>query len=120
MGVVYHAVYLEYFETARTELLRSHGMPYAQIEADGLMLPVLGAQLLIKRPARYDDVIDVTAFIPQVEGARLKIDYECRRDGELLVTGSTEHAFTRIDDMKPVRPPGDFIRLVRGGSGNRP
>ncbi|MCE2504400.1 MAG: hypothetical protein J4G05_10135 [Chlorobi bacterium] len=41
MNVVYHGVYLEYFETGRTELLRDLGMPYSSIEQNGLMLPVL-------------------------------------------------------------------------------
>ncbi len=32
MGVVYHGRYLEWFEGARTEMLRDHGLPYKDLE----------------------------------------------------------------------------------------
>ena len=44
MGVAYHANYFRWFEMGRTELFRSLGMPYRQIEAKGFMLPILECQ----------------------------------------------------------------------------
>jgi acyl-CoA thioester hydrolase len=112
MGVVYHSVYLEFFETARTELLRAHGMPYASIEAKGLMLPVLEASLQIKGGARYDDVIDIESSIAPMEGVRMRITYRLLRGDELLVSGHTVHAFVTADAMRPARPPKDFLALL--------
>lgn len=113
MGVVYHGVYLEYFETGRTELLRDYGMAYSSIEARGLLLPVLEVGVQMKRPARYDDLLTVYALIDQLPTARLRIRYELYCNDTLLVTGHTLHAFVTSDGMRPVRPPQDFIALLR-------
>lgn len=114
MGVVYHARYLEYFETGRTELLRDLGLPYASIEARGVLLPVLEAHVVMRRPARYDDLLTVVSMLRELPTARMSIDYEIMRDGELLVTGSTVHAFTTADGMRPVRPPRELMEVMRG------
>lgn len=112
MGVVYHAVYVEYLETGRTEMMRDLGMSNAALESGGVMLPVLGFGLTIKRPARYDEILTVHTFVRHPIGARFRLEYEVRRDDELLATGFTEHAFTTVDAMKPVRPPRAFVELI--------
>lgn len=116
MGVVYHGVYLEFFETGRTELLRTCGMAYSSIERGGLLLPVLEATLQIQRPARYDELITVTATMKEPTGIRLLIEYQIHRGDLLLVTGSTIHVFTTADGMKPVRPPAGFLEVLRQGN----
>jgi acyl-CoA thioester hydrolase len=112
MGVVYHGRYLEYFETGRTELLRDLGLAYATIEAGGILLPVLEAHLVMRRPARYDELLTVVSFLRELPTARLHIDYEIHRDDEILATGATVHAFTTADGMRPVRPPRAFMELM--------
>ena len=116
MGVVYHGVYLEFFETGRTELLRTCGMAYSNIERGGLLLPVLEATLQIQRPARYDELIAVTATMHEPTGIRLLIQYQIHRGDLLLVSGSTTHVFTTADGMKPFRPPAGFLEVLRQGN----
>lgn len=116
MGVVYHGVYLEFFETGRTELLREIGMAYSSIERSGFMLPVLEATMKLRRPARYDDLLTVISTISDPITARLKIDYEIRNGDQILITGHTVHAFTTVDGMRPVRPPRDFLALIESAS----
>ncbi len=112
MGVVYHGVYLEFFETGRTELLRDLGMAYSSIERGGFLLPVLEARMKLHRPARYDQLLTVITTISEPLSARLHIDYEIRFEETRLVTGRTVHAFTTADGMRPVRPPRDFVALL--------
>ncbi|MBC8144801.1 MAG: acyl-CoA thioesterase [bacterium] len=112
MGIVYHGRYLEYFETGRTEMLREFGLAYSAIEASGILLPVLEAHLILKRPARYDEMLTIVTMMRAMPTARMQIDYEILRGDELLVTGSTSHAFTTVDTMKPVRPPKEFMALM--------
>lgn len=112
MGVVHHAVYLEFFEQGRTELLRQIGMAYAELERSGVMLPVLEYSARMIRSGRYDDIVRVVSRLRIPDGPRLRIDYEIRRQGELLVTGHTVHAFTNVDRMKPIRPPRAFMSLI--------
>src|SRR6185295_5916182 len=112
MGVVYNGVYLEFFETGRTEMLRELGMPYASIELSGVMLPVLEASAKFLQPARYDDLLTVVTYLRHPVTARMRIEYEIYNGEQLLVTGFTLHAFNTIDTMRPVRPPREFLELV--------
>ena len=108
MGVVYHANYLPWFEVARTHLLKEHGMPYRQLEADGYRLPVLEVNARYLRPAVYDDLITLVVSLREKPLLRIRLDYEVLRGEELLVTGYTLHAFVDLQG-RPVRPPAQFV-----------
>ena len=106
MGVVYYSRYFEFFEQARTEMLKSINLIVTDIENDGYFLPVVTATADYKEGARFEDKIFIRTMIKKVPQARMKIDYEVYRktDNQLLVTGRTVHGF--IDkDGKPKRPP---------------
>ncbi len=110
MGVAYHANYLRWFEIGRTELLRSWGLPYRQIESRGLLLPVAEAQCKFAAPAKYDDMLIIkTTLDPDCKGG-LKFDYRVLSQDEhiLHATGYTRHAFVNTDG-RVIRPP-QFIR----------
>ena len=106
MGVVYYSRYFEFFEQARTEMLKSINLIVTDIEKDGYFLPVVTATADYKEGAHFEDKIFIRTMIRKVPQARMKIDYEVYRktDNQLLVTGHTVHGF--IDkDGKPKRPP---------------
>ncbi len=105
MGVVYYANYLVYFERLRTELLREAGLPYLQMEEEGIMLPVIEAACYYKKPAAYDDLLEISGWVDEVKGPRVKIYCEVRKNGELLVFGHTVHACVDVNTRRPVRPP---------------
>jgi len=92
MGIVYYANYLRYFEAARGALLRQHGVSARDIDAQGVMFPVTEASCRYRRPARYEDLLDVHIAIAELGHARIRFAYEVRRGGELLVDGHTVHA----------------------------
>ena len=107
MGVVYHGSYLPWFEVGRTDLMKQYGLPYRQLEAEGFFLPVLEVGARYLKPARYDDTITIVTTLREKPLLRIKLEYEVRRDDELLATGFTLHAF--IDRAgRPVRPPASF------------
>jgi len=104
MGIVYHANYLPWFEVGRTKLLKEIGVPYKKLEEEGYRLPVLEVSAKYVRPAVYDDTLEIISTVSEKPLLRIRIDYEVRRDGELLATGNTVHAF--VDKLgRPVRPP---------------
>lgn len=111
MGIVYHGAYLPWFEIGRTGLLRQHGLPYRELEAEGYRLPVLEVGVKYLRPALYDDVVDVYTTLREKPSVRIKLEYELKRGDELLATGWTLHAF--IDrEGRPVRPPARFTAAI--------
>jgi acyl-CoA thioester hydrolase len=89
MGFVHHAHYLVYFELGRVELLRSRGLNYKEIEAQGYFLVIAKAQLRYHRPARYDDLLVLRTHVVRATGARIDHRYELTRDGELIAEGET-------------------------------
>jgi acyl-CoA thioester hydrolase len=110
MGVVYHANYFVWFEVGRTDLLRSTGWTYREMEADGLSLPVIEAHCEFKQPARYDDELEVKTIGELMSPVRVAFNYEIVRqaDGGLLATGRTVHA-TLDREGRPSRLP-DRVR----------
>jgi acyl-CoA thioester hydrolase len=114
MGVVHHSVYPLYFEEARTELMRAVGFRYADLEADGYLLPLADIGIRFIRGAVYDDTLVLTARLTEVTKVRVVIEYEVFRqaDGERLATGRTHHACTG-KDLRPRRLPAEVHEAFR-------
>ena len=114
MGVVYYANYLVMFERARNELMRASGYTYKECESEGWGLPVTHAELDYKASAKYDDLLEVSAWVQAQKGVRLEIACEVRRkaDGALLVSGFTRHAFIDLKTFRPCPPTEKFIAAV--------
>ncbi len=101
-GVVYNANYLRYFEIGRTEMMRSWALPYSEIEARGLILPVTETYLRYKAPAAYDDLITIATSLVELRKVSCRFHYRITRlrdDGreQLLVRGFTKHACVNRD-----------------------
>ncbi len=114
MKFVYYAKYFEYFEQGRSDLLRDIGLPYPQIEAMGLFLPVIEAHAKYKKAARYDDLLHVVTYFREIPVARIRLEYEVFRDGETeaIVEGYTVHTFLNAATGKPTRAPAQFVEAI--------
>lgn len=111
MGVVYYANYLVYFEMARSEMMREAGLPYSELEARGLRLPVIEAHCEYKAPARFDDLVEIRTLCSEIRGARVRIEYELSRGGVLLATGHTVHACVSPEG-RVIRPFPELSRIM--------
>jgi len=116
MGVVYYGNYLTMFERARNELMRAGGLTYKDCEAQGWGLPVTHAECDYRGSARYDDLLEITAWVQSQKGVRVEIACEIRRKGEenVLVKGFTRHAFVDLKTFRPCPPPDCFLRMMSG------
>lgn len=114
MGVVYHTNYLNWFEVGRTELIRHAGLTYRQLEEKGMLLPLTDASLSYKKPAKYDDVVEIRTTVAEISPLRLTFAYEIYRlpEKDLLVTGKTMHVFTSTE-LKPIRLPRSEPEVYR-------
>ncbi len=89
MGLLHHANYLVYFEQARTELLRSLGWSYRDLEDQGFLLVLTKVEVQYRKPAYYDDVLTIRTTVARTTWVRIDHKYEVLRDGVLLAEGAT-------------------------------
>ena len=117
MGVVYHANYVVWMEVGRVEAMRAAGLNYAKMEREGIRVAVIGVELQYKAAARYDDLVDITARVVDVQSRMMRIEYDIHRaaDGQLLAQGATKHLFVNTD-LKPIRCPEKYYAVFTGAS----
>lgn len=116
LNVVYYANYFIYFEMARGELLRESGIPCGELEEKGIFLPVVECGCVYRRPAGYDELIEVRSVCSCIRKTRLRIDCEVYRGEELLVKGYTVHV-NMNSGGKAVRLPQELVELCVDGRG---
>jgi acyl-CoA thioester hydrolase len=94
MRVVYHSNYLIWCEIGRTEMIRSLGTPYSELERQDVTLAVVEASIRFHAAARYDNLIRVTTTISEVRSRTLTFEYVISNaeTGERFVTASTKLA----------------------------
>jgi acyl-CoA thioester hydrolase len=102
MGVVYHGHYAQFYEIGRTEAIRQIGYTYKDIEAMGIIMPVIDIHSRFLRPAKYDDLITVKTTLRELP-VNHKIVFHSEiynAKDELLNTGTVTLYFMHADDMK--------------------
>jgi acyl-CoA thioester hydrolase len=112
MGLMHHSKYFEYFEMARTELLRQAGFRYRDLEERGILFVVAKTACQFKRPARYDDVLKLKVIITRQTRARIDHAYELYRDGLLLCEATTTLACVNRQGQ-PIPIPEEMIPPAR-------
>lgn len=119
-GIVYFANYLKFAERARTEYLRSLGVDQSDLRRErGIFFAVHRAEIDYLKPARLDDLLQVTAELVFMNFVRFDAEQLVRRGTEVLA-----RLFTRVvclsNEGRPARLPRDlyqlFLPLVRPGN----
>ena len=104
MGYLHHAKYWEYFEYARTELLRCRGIRYRDLESQGVFFVVYKAQCKYLTPIRYDDLATVTVWVERITRTRVDHVYEITSDGRRMCEASTTLACVGRDGRPILMP----------------
>jgi acyl-CoA thioester hydrolase len=114
MGYVYYGNYAQYYEIGRVEAMRAFGLSYAEMEEQGVMMPVVKMECHYRRPARYDQLITVVTRIASMPRARVDFLYEILDEqGEMLNYGTTQLVFVNSQTMRPMRSPTYFTEALR-------
>ena len=117
MGTFYNSRALEWFECGRTEFLRQLGIPYADMERRGVMLPLVEAHVEYLSRARYDDLLRVAVTAAMAGKARLRFNVRIAlaAGDQPVAAGYTVHAIV-APDGKPIRPPPWLLEAVARAS----
>ena len=114
MGVVYYGNYPKFYEIGRTEMIRSLGMPYADLERTGIIMPVRDMTCNYIKSAHYDQLLTIRTRIEEIPKARMKFFYEIYNENkELVHTGETTLVFLAMKTNRPVRAPELLIKKLK-------
>lgn len=102
MGVIHHSVYPVWFEAARTEIIKTAGISYSELEKSGVMTPLSELNCKYLRPVKYEDVVTIETRISKLTFARIEFSYRVVLDGEIMASGSTLHGFVDSRTFRPI------------------
>jgi acyl-CoA thioester hydrolase len=111
MSVVYYGNYAEYFEVGRTESIRQLGFTYKDLEAKGIMMPVVELHAKYLRPAKYDDLLTIRTTLRELPTDH-KMEFHTEvlnENNKLLCTGRVVLFFLNMSDQKRAKMPSDML-----------
>ncbi|WP_257387728.1 tol-pal system-associated acyl-CoA thioesterase [Tahibacter caeni] len=116
-GVVYHASYLRFLERARSEYLRHLGIEQERLRNDNnLVFVVRDIAIGFAKPARLDDLLDVTVALTERRPASLVFQQQILRaaDGLLLSEARVRAACVDAAGFRPRPIPDDlFVEISK-------
>lgn len=115
MNVVYHGNYAQYFEVGRVEAFRQLGLSYKDMEASGVVMPVIEWTAKFIRPARYDDLLTIRTSVRKwPEDYRIELHQEVfNEQGKLLTTGKVLLYFMKAATMEKTGMPAEMANMLR-------
>ena len=115
-GVVYYANYLRFMERARTEWIRMLGFEQDRlIRDDGILFAVRSASLEYLRPARFNDLLNVSVRLVERRRASLAFEQVVSRlddDSDILCTGSVRIACLTAESLEPTPIPAYLLEEI--------
>lgn len=113
-GVVYHSQYLNFMERARTEFLRSLGFMQTTLRDDlGVLFVVRDIQIRFKKPAKFDDQLNVNCQLVSVGRSLLAFEQNIYRGDEHLIAAKVDVVCIGADSFKPISIPETMTRLLK-------
>ncbi len=99
MLVVHHSNYIRWFEEARMDYLEQADFPYQEIEAQGILIPVLEASCKYRQAVRFGEAVQIETEVARANGVRFTLSYRVYDESHniLHATGSTAHCFLSQD-----------------------
>lgn len=103
MGIVHHSNYIRFLEEARCAFLDEIGLPYSELEKQGIMIPVLNVNCSYKYHVTFNDILLINVFIKDFTGVKMVVGYNVKdkETGNNVLIAETKHCFTNTS-LKPI------------------
>lgn len=93
-GIIHHSNYIRWFEEARIDYLKQVGLPYEDMEKNGIISPVLEVSCQYKKMIKFQDTAPIILRLKKYTGIRFEIEYQVyNQHNELCTTGYSQHCF---------------------------
>jgi acyl-CoA thioester hydrolase len=115
MNVVYYGNYAQYFEVARAESIRNLGFTYKEMEAAGVIMPVVEMQTKFLRPAHYDDLLTIKTILKELPADhRIFFEHEVfNQEKKLLTLGKVTLYFVKMGSFERTTMPEGLRQLLQ-------
>lgn len=112
-GVVYYANYLKFMERARTEWLRSLGFEQDElIKHERVIFAVRSVKVDYLKPAKFNELLQVSAQIIKCGGASISFEQIIYRDGIPLCRGEIKIASLHAETLAPCPIPKAIRKVL--------
>ncbi len=107
MNIVYYGNYAQYFEVGRVESIRQLGYTYKDMEASGVIMPVVDLHVKYLRPATYDDLLTIKTQVRELPaGHRIEFFQEVfNEQGKMLTSGKVTLYFLELVSRRRTNMP---------------
>ncbi|MBA3535143.1 MAG: YbgC/FadM family acyl-CoA thioesterase [Tatlockia sp.] len=109
MGIVYHSNFLNFFERARTEMIRETGLSLSARAAYDCHFAIASADLHYFYPARVDDLLKVATRIVSKKACSVLFDQSIHNQDNILLCEAQIKVVCIDNKMKPRRLPEDIF-----------
>jgi len=116
-GVVYHANYLNFFERARTEYLRTLGFEQDVLLKQDIAFVVRRCELDYLIAARFNDQLLISVEIEKLKRASIVFKQKITtKEGNLLSTAQVVVVCVALEQMKPIAIPSYILKELQRAS----
>ncbi len=106
MGVVYYGSYGRLYEIGRTEMIRHMGFPYAELEKQGIVMPVYSLNARYRNVLKYDELVTIETTVKELPGARMEFFHRIFNEaGDLANEATVVLVFMELASGRIVRAP---------------
>jgi len=113
MGYIHHSIYPQYLEVARIEFMKSIGISYKKMEAEGVILPVYTLSIKYLIPLTFDENITIRTFVKYLKGVRLCFAYEIFNENNQKTAEAEVVLVFAGADGKPIKPPAKYLNKLQ-------
>jgi acyl-CoA thioester hydrolase len=112
MSYVHHSNYLKYYEIGRLAWFKNIGFSYKKLEDKGIILPVIRTNITFRRPAYFEDELDLQTTLISEPSYSIEFNYKIFKKTELINEGYTKLVFLNKQTSKPIRCPKKIIKAI--------
>lgn len=113
--IMHYAKYLDWFAEARSDLMNKLGIPFEQLEANGIIMPIIKIEVSYIAGAKVGEILECLTEIRDILHNRFEYFYSIRLDSDKeseIISGKTVHVFASIGGKTTKLPP-EMETLIR-------
>lgn len=119
MGVVYHGNYIQYFEVGRVEYMRDIGVVYAELEKEGIGMPVVNIDINYRSPAVYDEELTIETWIDKLPTSKIVFNNRAiGESGKVVCEAKVTLVFIN-PQFRPIKSPEVVIEALKANGINQ-